>query len=47
MSEVKLNKAAYKQLMDENIKWLNKVATKPGDHVYSYSIIEVLRKECQ
>lgn len=47
MSEVKLTKAAYKQLMDENIEWLNKVATKPGDHIYSYPIIEVLRKSVE
>ena len=47
MSEVKLTKAAYKKMMDENIEWINKVAINAGDHLYSRQIIEVLKKSVE
>lgn len=47
MSEVKLTKAAYKKMMNENIEWLKSVRNINGGHLYCGQIIEVLNKSVE
>lgn len=49
MSEVRLNKSAYKKLIDEDIEWVKSKSTsiENGDHLYSGHIIEVLKRSVE
>ncbi len=45
MSEVRINYAAYKKLVDEDIAWFKSVANDNG--IYSGHIINVLKKSVE